>query len=68
MTVTGREVSRARIEEIATREEAAYRQRTPRSAELFERARQSLPLGVASSFQAYDPYPLFMTDARGSRI
>ena len=25
-------------------------------------------LGVASSFQAYDPYPLFMTDARGSRI
>ncbi len=27
-----------------------------------------MPLGVASSFQAYDPYPLFMTDARGSRI
>jgi glutamate-1-semialdehyde 2,1-aminomutase len=27
-----------------------------------------MPLGVASSFQAYEPYPLFMTDARGSRI
>ena len=27
-----------------------------------------MPLGVASSFQSYDPYPLFMTDARGSRI
>src|SRR5687767_9592271 len=27
-----------------------------------------MPLGVASSFQAYSPYPLFMTDARGSRI
>ncbi len=27
-----------------------------------------MPLGVASSFQTYDPYPLFMTDARGSRI
>jgi len=27
-----------------------------------------MPLGVASSFQAYDPYPLFMTDARGPRI
>src|SRR5687768_18506182 len=27
-----------------------------------------MPLGVASSFQAYAPYPLFMTDARGSRI
>jgi glutamate-1-semialdehyde 2,1-aminomutase len=27
-----------------------------------------MPLGVASSFQAYEPYPLFMTDARGSVI
>ena len=42
--------------------------RTPTSAALFERARHALPLGVASSFQAYDPYPLFMGDARGSRI
>ena len=68
MTITGNEISRARIAEIGEREEAAYRQRTPKSAALFERAHQSLPLGVASSFQAYDPYPLFMTDARGSRI
>ena len=68
VTVTDREVSRARIGAIAAREEEAYRRRSPKSAELFARARQSLPLGVASSFQAYDPYPLFMTDARGSRI
>src|SRR5918992_143307 len=68
MTLTGREVDRARVAEIGAREEQAYRDRTRRSAELYERARQSLPLGVASSFQAYDPYPLFMTDARGSRI
>ncbi len=68
MTLTGREVNRARVADIGAREEESYRQRTRRSAELFARARQSLPLGVASSFQAYDPYPLFMTDARGSRI
>jgi len=68
VTVTDREVSRARIAEIAAREEEGYRRRSPKSAELFARAQQSLPLGVASSFQAYDPYPLFMTDARGSRI
>lgn len=68
MTVTGQRVNRGRVEEIGAREEQAYRDRTPRSAELFDRARESLPLGVASSFQAYDPYPLFMTDARGSRI
>lgn len=68
MTVTGHRVNRGRVQEIGAREERAYRDRTPRSAELFARARESLPLGVASSFQAYDPYPLFMTDARGSRI
>ena len=68
MTVTRHKIDRARIAEIGAREEQAYRDRTRKSAELFERARQSLPLGVASTFQAYDPYPLFMTDARGSRI
>lgn len=68
MTVAGSGVDRARIADMAAREEAEYRRRTPKSAELFARARESLPLGVASSFQAYDPYPLFMTDARGSRI
>ena len=68
MTVTERKIDRARIAEIGAREEQAYKDRTQKSAALFERARQSLPLGVASSFQAYDPYPLFMGDARGSRI
>jgi glutamate-1-semialdehyde 2,1-aminomutase len=68
VTLTGHEVDRARVAEIGAREEQAYRDRTPKSAALFERAKQSLPLGVASSFQVYDPYPLFMTDARGSRI
>ena len=68
MTVTERKINRARIAEIGAREEQAYKDRTAKSAALFERARQSLPLGVASSFQAYDPYPLFMGDARGSRI
>ena len=69
MTVSeARAIDRDRISSIGVREEAAYRNRTRGSFALFERARKSLPLGVASSFQAYDPYPLFMTDARGSRI
>jgi glutamate-1-semialdehyde 2,1-aminomutase len=63
-----RDVDRDRIRQVGEREEAEYRSRSPRSAELHERARRALPLGVASSFQTYDPYPLFMTDARGSRI
>jgi len=63
-----RTIDRTRIRAILDREEAAYRTRTPRSAALHARAREAMPLGVASSFQTYDPYPLFMTDARGSRI
>jgi glutamate-1-semialdehyde 2,1-aminomutase len=63
-----RELSRERVSAILAREEAEYRRRTPRSAQLHERAKGSLPLGVASSFQSYDPYPLFMVDAQGSRI
>jgi glutamate-1-semialdehyde 2,1-aminomutase len=61
-------LDREKIKRIGEREETEYRRRTPRSAELHARARQALPLGVASSFQSYEPYPLFMTDARGSRI
>ena len=68
MTVTTRHLDRARIAAIFEREEAAYRARTPRSAALHTRARAAMPLGVSSSFQTYDPYPLFMTDGRGSRI
>jgi glutamate-1-semialdehyde 2,1-aminomutase len=63
-----RDVNRDRVREVGEREEASYRARSPKSAALHERARKAMPLGVASSFQTYDPYPLFMTDARGSRI
>ena len=67
-TTASQKLSRDRVASILAREEAEYRRRTPRSAELHARAKQSLPLGVASSFQSYDPYPLFMVDAQGSRI
>jgi glutamate-1-semialdehyde 2,1-aminomutase len=67
-TMRARAVDRDRLKQIGEREEAAYRRRSTRSAALMERARSAMPLGVASSFQAYDPHPLFMTDAHGSRI
>jgi glutamate-1-semialdehyde 2,1-aminomutase len=68
MTAVTTSIDRPRIAAMAAREEAEYRNRTPASAALHERARKSLPLGVASSFQSYEPYPLFMADASGSRI
>ena len=46
----------------------AYGKRTTRSQALTERARRSLPMGVPSSFQAYDPHPVVAASAQGSWI
>jgi glutamate-1-semialdehyde 2,1-aminomutase len=61
-------INRQRLSSLADREQAAYRDRTAASRALLERAKQSLPMGVASSFQVYDPYPTFMRESRGSRM
>jgi glutamate-1-semialdehyde 2,1-aminomutase len=58
----------ARAREIAKHETETLLERTPRSAELYERAIRSMPLGVASSFQANDPYPIYVRDGLGSRV
>jgi glutamate-1-semialdehyde 2,1-aminomutase len=68
MKTAPKAIDRQRVASIRDREEAGYQQRAARSAELHERAKRAMPLGVSSSFQAYSPFPLFMTDARGSRI
>jgi glutamate-1-semialdehyde 2,1-aminomutase len=56
------------VAEIVAREEAEFKKRTPRSHEIHERAKTSLPMGVSSSFQAVPPYPLFISRAEGSHI
>ena len=58
----------ARAREIAKVETAALLERTPESARLYERAVRSLPMGVASSFHANDPYPIYVAEGRGSTV
>jgi glutamate-1-semialdehyde 2,1-aminomutase len=55
-------VERARL--ITTRELGTYIQRTQGSQRATERARTVLPLGVPSSFQAYDPHPIVVRRAQ----
>ncbi|MHB1130505.1 MAG: aspartate aminotransferase family protein [Ilumatobacteraceae bacterium] len=55
-----------RAKEITTRELATYAERTRASQRANARARRVLPLGVPSSFQAYDPYPIVVRAAQGS--
>src|ERR1700750_2117566 len=43
-----------------------YEKRTPKSADAHKRALQRIPLGVASNYRAYDPYPIFVKEGQGS--
>ncbi|MEN9301456.1 MAG: hypothetical protein RLZZ254_1237, partial [Actinomycetota bacterium] len=60
-----RESLALRAKEITTRELATYAERTAGSQRANARARKVLPLGVPSSFQAYDPYPLVVRRSEG---
>jgi glutamate-1-semialdehyde 2,1-aminomutase len=53
---------------ITERELATYAARTPRSQAATDRARRVMPAGVPSSFQAYDPWPVVVKHAGGSRM
>ncbi len=57
-----------RAERITTREKARYEQMSPGSRRESARAQKSLPLGVGSNLQFFDPHPVVMNRARGSRL
>lgn len=50
------------------KEIATYEKRTPKSSEAHKRALKRIPLGVASNYRAYDPYPIFVKEAQGSKL
>jgi len=54
--------------ELSKRELVRYVLRTPASERAMARAERVLPLGVASSFQFYEPHPLVIRAAAGSRM
>jgi glutamate-1-semialdehyde 2,1-aminomutase len=56
------------VKKLMKREEKRLQENTPGSAKLYERARTSLVRGVASSYQVRDPYPIYFTHGKGSRV
>ncbi len=50
------------------RELDTYVRRTPKSAEAHKHNLKRLPLGVASNYRAYDPYPIFAKEGQGSKL
>ena len=57
-----------KAKEIAYSEGRRMLDRTRGSKELYERALKSLPLGVGSSFQAGDPYPIYVRGGKGAKV
>ncbi len=60
--------NRQLIAELTAKEEKILEERTPKSYELYQRAIKSMPMGVASSYQARDPYPVYFTVGKGPHI
>jgi len=50
------------------KELATYEGRTPKSAAAYKRALERIPLGVASNYRHYEPYPIFVRDGKAGRI
>lgn len=67
-TATSVQIDRERIRELTEREEAALNERTGGSGEVYARARQVLSGGVASSYQAREPWPIYLERGAGPRV
>lgn len=55
-----------RVASLLEREWAKFTKTTPESEDHNKRASNSLPLGVTSSFQHWDPYPISIVSAKGA--
>ena len=55
-----------RVEELLKQEWEVFTKNTGKSAEESCRSFKSLPLGVTSSFQHWDPYPISIVSAKGA--
>jgi glutamate-1-semialdehyde 2,1-aminomutase len=45
-----------------------YRGQSTKSYEFYKRAERVLPLGVSSNFRTFDPYPIYISRAEGSKM
>ena len=61
-------VDPARVEALMAKEWERYTTTTVGSADHAARSVKSLPLGVTSSFQYWDPYPMGVKSARGAYV
>jgi glutamate-1-semialdehyde 2,1-aminomutase len=68
MATTPIRLDRGRIQELTAREEARLNERTQASRRMYDRAREVLTGGVASSYQLRDPWPIYLEHGEGPRV
>jgi glutamate-1-semialdehyde 2,1-aminomutase len=62
------QINPERVAELTRDELGALNARTQRSKAMYERARQSLSGGVASSYQLRDPWPIYLASGEGPTV
>lgn len=68
MPVDPQPINRARVAQLLEVEWERFRAHTQGARKESELARESSPLGVTSSFQYWDPYPISITSAKGAYV
>ncbi|MGB7684676.1 MAG: aspartate aminotransferase family protein [Solirubrobacterales bacterium] len=62
------QIDRQKIASLTEAQNEQFRNRTPASARTYEKALAVMPGGVPSSFQANDPWPVYLSRGKGSRV
>lgn len=57
-----------KLDKVPASEVELYKRRTPGSARIFEEAQDLVPFGVNSNYRYFEPHPIYMKRAKGSRI
>ena len=68
VAVSPTQLDHARIEDLTEKETARLNERTPKSGEMFARARSSMVNGVPSSYQVRAPWPIYLDSGLGSHV
>src|SRR3954447_15621430 len=68
MATTHTTLDRQRVRELTGREEQRLGERTQGSLRMYERAREVLTGGVASSYQVREPWPIYLEHGEGPRV
>jgi len=62
------QIDRQLIADLTAREEKKLQDQSPKSFAMFQRAVKHMPMGVASTYHARDPYPVYYTHGKGPHI